>query len=610
MINTTDIESEKIPEIWGKAFLNQTIDSPIVSNDETFHIMMKGLPQTVPENFSSVLLETMALTLTASPSADSIIQPVHCKLRNLSSQTSQKIIRCRSDQISQILADGFIALVRDRLRKQIPRDMEPFSRLSEALRNSLVLAVAEPLFPTVPKSAPDSWSDRLFTFQRLAIQNVKQNLPLPIKIYLKSQLISHTSLIKDLRAKNDSENSTIAKCKTWTSAFARTDLSVKVPEPENRIPILMALHWLELGGAEKFAVDLIKAIPKERFAVYVTTDVPSANPWAMEIAPFTEEILHLTDFLPKEKAFLFYDHFIRSRRIRLMHIHHAPLAYDSLFYIRRFHPELKIIDSLHILELPPNSGGYPEHSARHMAPFLDRHHVVSHHLERFLMERWLVPQSKIDVIYLNVDTDHFDPNAVVRGTVRRTHGIPAEACLVGFIGRMVRQKRPMAFVETAELLIKMAAEAGAIFPLHFIMAGGGPMEKGLRQAVNRKGLAAHFHFHGEVSDTRPVYRDMDLLIMPSENEGLALVTYEAMAMEVPVVFTDVGAQSELLAPEYLVPDAPPLALSLARAALPLVLDRDRRRKVGQALRRHILAHHRADQTFDQILSVYDRMLAR
>ena len=59
------------------------------------------------------------------------------------------------------------------------------------------------------------------------------------------------------------------------------------------------------------------------------------------------------------------------------------------------------------------------------------------------------------------------------------------------------------------------------------------------------------HFVGAVSAVAPVYRRLDLLVIPSRSEGLPNVLLEALAADLPCVSTDVGAVPEVLS----VPDA-------------------------------------------------------
>src|SRR6476659_8005425 len=116
------------------------------------------------------------------------------------------------------------------------------------------------------------------------------------------------------------EHLPLALRKTWAPAFARPEVHVQVPPVTGRIPVWIALHWLELGGAEKFALDLIRALPKDRYAVYVTTDVPSENPWAATIRDDVEELLHLPRFLSEDAFGMFCEYYVRTRQVRLLHI--------------------------------------------------------------------------------------------------------------------------------------------------------------------------------------------------------------------------------------------------------------------------------------------------
>ena len=305
---------------------------------------------------------------------------------------------------------------------------------------------------------------------------------------------------------------------------------------------------------------------------------------------------------------MFCEHYVRTRQVRLLHINHAPRVYESLSHMRRLHPALKVLQTLHILEMPPHSGGYPEWAMASFGVFIDHHHVISEQLKRFLRERWLVPEDRIDVIRINVDARWFDPARVPPGLVRGWFGIPDRAVVVGFIGRFTKQKRPLEFVRMARLLTDQWRLEGREPALHFIMAGDGAMREEVERAIRDAHLEHVVHLMGETADARPVYVDCDLLAMPSENEGLALVTYEAMAMATPIFFTDVGAQSELLGPEQLVAPEMPVAAALADRIWPYLLDPERRRALGEQARARIVAHHAIHESVEGMIALYGRLL--
>jgi glycosyltransferase involved in cell wall biosynthesis len=62
----------------------------------------------------------------------------------------------------------------------------------------------------------------------------------------------------------------------------------------------------------------------------------------------------------------------------------------------------------------------------------------------------------------------------------------------------------------------------------------------------RRGISDRVHFLGPVEDVASVYRQLDLVVIPSRSEGLPNVLLEALQADVPVVATAVGAVPEVL----------------------------------------------------------------
>ena len=595
---------------WRDYFAGQTLPELQIGDEDAYHLLCAGLPEMVPPCLPRTLLEQMAWALLSRPHCDLVVYPLYVSIEP---KEPVAVTYCRPEILEWIVSSGFLAVCRNKAATELAGRVDTADdalRLAPSL-GILVEASSRALLAEKTALTRPMISARLGPRARVLWWVARQLTPAQ-KYWLKRL----PSLLRALfqlpgsrqAAEQAAQGVPLARRSSWEPPFPHPDVVVRVPEPTGRIPVWIAMHWLELGGAEKFAVDLIKALPKERYAVYVTTDLPSENPWASAIEDEVEELLHLPAFLPPHIVGVFCDHYVRTRNLQLLHIHHAPRVYESLFHLRRFHPHFKVLDTLHILELPPHSGGFPEWAMQNFGVFIDRHHVVSHHLKKFLMERWLVPEHNIDVIRINVDATWFDPAKVPAGTVRRKHHIPEDALLIGFVGRFTRQKRPLEFVRLAALLNERWRQAGGREELHFLMVGGGSMLKDVREKIRAAGLEAVLHLHGEVTDTRPVYRDCDLIAMPSENEGLAIVTYEAMAMATPIFFTDVGAQSEMLRPEQLVENEMPVASKLADRIWPYLLDPAKRRQLGDEQRTHVLRYHPVEQSFDAMIQVYERLL--
>ena len=76
---------------------------------------------------------------------------------------------------------------------------------------------------------------------------------------------------------------------------------------------------------------------------------------------------------------------------------------------------------------------------------------------------------------------------------------------------------------------------------YFVMGGDGPLMENVKEKVNN-----NFKLLGMVTNNAEFYAFSDITINCSSLEGLALTSYESLAMSVPVVSTDVGGQTELI----------------------------------------------------------------
>jgi glycosyltransferase involved in cell wall biosynthesis len=168
---------------------------------------------------------------------------------------------------------------------------------------------------------------------------------------------------------------------------------------------------------------------------------------------------------------------------------------------------------------------------------VDRHVCVSQVVADFSAEAGRLPRRKLLVIPNGVEFERFatGPTADLSGI-----GIPAEAPVVLFVGRLDPQKDPLTLVEAFR---QVAAERRDV---HLLLAGSGPLEQPIRDVVRASGLASRIHLAGRIEDIAPVMRAASLLVLPSLWEGMPNVVLEAMAAALPVVASDVEGVREAL----------------------------------------------------------------
>ena|GEM_PF-887516 len=149
-------------------------------------------------------------------------------------------------------------------------------------------------------------------------------------------------------------------------------------------------------------------------------------------------------------------------------------------------------------------------------------------------------EDKIHVIPDGVDTSKFKPGD--KHVLRAELHLP-EGFLVLFVGYLYKLKR-------VDRLIKASANLSKDFEFHVVIAGDGPERQNLERLAESLGLKTIL-FKGSVAhEDMPSYMAAsDVLVLPSETEGLPTCVQEAMACGIPVVASNVGGLPDLITNE-------------------------------------------------------------
>ena len=167
---------------------------------------------------------------------------------------------------------------------------------------------------------------------------------------------------------------------------------------------------------------------------------------------------------------------------------------------------------------------------------------VSRSVRSMAVDLRLSPPGKIHVLLQGscngIDAEMaFNPhrlNVSERNETRRRYDIPADATVIGFVGRLARAKGLVELSAAWRILKK--EHPG----LHLLLIG--PEEPGdppPPEVLDQLRADVRVHCVGENWQTRPLYMAMDILALPTHREGFPIVLLEAAAMARAIVATRV-----------------------------------------------------------------------
>src|ERR1700682_2061627 len=219
------------------------------------------------------------------------------------------------------------------------------------------------------------------------------------------------------------------------------------------------------------------------------------------------------------------------------------------------------------------------------------------------------PADKIKVLLggsaNGIDTNRFRPDSgKQREKVRGRLGIPADAFVIGFVGRIVREKGVSELVTAWRVL---ASE----FPRVYLLVIGPfePQDPVPEDTAKSLCSEPQIHLVGLDWETPPWFSAMDVLALPSYREGLGTVSLEAASMGLPVVATRVPGCTDAVVDGVTGTLVPPRDANAVADALRLYLTQpELRRAHGSAGRGRIIQDFRQEAIWSAMANEYRELL--
>ncbi len=218
----------------------------------------------------------------------------------------------------------------------------------------------------------------------------------------------------------------------------------------------------------------------------------------------------------------------------------------------------------------------------------------------FYREKAGIPPAKLAMIYSGIADD--EPPDVDRVAVRSALGVPADAPLILFAGRLAEQKGVDDLIKAIDILQHVRP--------HYVtlLAGAGPHRERLEDLAAAFQLGGRVRFLGHREDVPHLLAAADLVVLPSLYEGLPNVVLEAMRFGKPVVATAAPGTTELVLDQQtglLVPRRNHVAL--AQAIRTVLDDPALAARLGAAGRARVETEFRAETMVGRFAELFERL---
>lgn len=329
-----------------------------------------------------------------------------------------------------------------------------------------------------------------------------------------------------------------------------------------RIRIGYVIKSMVMGGSQTHLTQVLRLLDRDRFELRLcclTADgalldtvrnlgVPVLAPgagWSFKGPALAARIAALTRTLRRERLDVVHNYLLRANLVGSVsaRLARVPVVLSS----KRGCHERR---------------GFELLSAKVANALSDRVMVNAEAVRDFVHTNEGCPRDKMTVIPSGVDTDRFGPLPPAQYKARL--GLPEDHLVVGTVTRMRVRKGVEEFIRA------IASVRASDSRVHGVIVGEVTLDDALQSLVHTLGLKSHLTLLGRRGDMPEVYSALDIFVLSSHDEGMSNAILEAMAMERPVVATDVGGTGEVVRhgrSGLLVPPKDPEALAAVIASV-------------------------------------------
>lgn len=365
-----------------------------------------------------------------------------------------------------------------------------------------------------------------------------------------------------------------------------------------KIPVLLMVRELNLGGSERQMTEIALSLDRTRFEPHVGTFRPNGLR-GDQLRAAGVPVVHFPVYSFRSISALAgawnLVRYIRSHNVQLVHSFDAPLTTYAMPVTKYFTTAKAVSSQRGHRDLTPELRKF----LRWTDHLVDGVVVNCQYLRRHLIDDERVPERLIHVCYNGIDLEQF-----YWAPAPRPASLPEDALVIGVVCALRPEKG----------LVTLLDAFARVRPLHkemkLAIVGSGPTLVQLQDHAKKIGIFGHCVWESATPNVPAWLRTFDIFVLPALSEALSNSLMEAMACRCPVVASNVGGIPELVTHgERGLLFEPKNVEALAEALRRLVEDAALRRSLSDAGERFIRNGFSRKASADRMAEIYEALLA-
>ncbi|MEK7488052.1 MAG: glycosyltransferase family 4 protein [Patescibacteria group bacterium] len=309
--------------------------------------------------------------------------------------------------------------------------------------------------------------------------------------------------------------------------------------------ILFVITKSEIGGAQKYVLDLAQGAKENGFAVAVASEHNSYFYETLTAAgiPFHEikSVQRAINVWQDIQLFFELLSLIRKEKPDVLHLNSSKIGGIGAI-AGKIARVKKIIFTAHGWAFNEHRSPLEKQAivlvSKFAALFQDVIICVSEYDRKGALEHHIAPAEKLVAIHNGIDRTAALKKLLSRKEAREKLGIAEDLFIVGTIANFYKNKA----LDT----LPFAAISAAHSDVHFLIIGEGPEREKIERLIEKYQLKDRFTLTGALQNANIYLKAFDIFVLPSRKEGLPYALLEAMAAKLTCIASDVGGIPEVI----------------------------------------------------------------